>query len=247
MKRTTIFFVVMILFSINLLAQQGGDWRTGKWHRNFKEHLVIFNASSTQMTTTQSFTNPWSIGFNVGYQNRIRPYNKTNQVSLAWGVYSGVQHYPGLTIKHKPIGSEYEQDFGEYKSYTYVPLMATATLYITTRTTTSLFLDFAVGANMMLGQKDFAVSDALIYVQKDPANSVKVTHFVPTARLQLGFMTELTSNLRLRGSFGVQYEMGYSDEYSGYYEHGGYISKPIVMTNDPSFSTVIELGVAYSL
>ena len=84
MKKTSIFLAFAILFSISLFAQQGGDWRTGKWHRNFPEHLLTLHASSTQTATQQSVTNPWSIGVNVGYENRIRPYNKNNQVSLGW-------------------------------------------------------------------------------------------------------------------------------------------------------------------
>ena len=101
--------------------------------------------------------------------------------------------------------------------------------------------------DMLLGQKDFAQGENLIYVQKDPANSVKLSHFIPSARFLVGFMTELAPNLRFRGSFGVQYEMGYTDEYAGYYLNGGYIEKETIFSNDPTFSTVIELGLAFSL
>ncbi len=247
MKKTTVFLALAILFSINLFAQQGRDWRTGKWHRNFPEHLMTIHVSSTQMASQQSITNPWSVGLNVGYQNRIRPYNKKNQVSLGWGFYSGVLYYPGLDIKHNAVGSQYEVDFGSYKSYAYIPVMLNAVMYITTRPTASLFIDLAAGGNIMLGQKDFALGQNYIYVQKDPANSVKVTNFIPTARLLFGFMTELTPNMRFRGSFGIQYEMGYTDEYSGYYLNGGYIERETVLSNDPSISTVVELGIAYSL
>lgn len=247
MKKTSIFLAFAILFSISLFAQQGGDWRTGKWHRNFPEHLLTLHVSSTQTVTQQSVTNPWSIGVNVGYENRIRPYNKKNTVSLGWGVHSGIQLYPGLNIKHNATGSLEEVKFGSYRTYAYVPLMASASMYITTRPTASFFLQLAAGGNMLLGQRDFALREDLIYVQKDPANSVKLSHFIPTARFILGFMTEIAPNLRFRGSFGVQYEMGYSDEYAGYYLNGGYIEEESVFSNDPTFSTVIELGLAFSL
>ncbi len=247
MKKTTIFFALIILLSISGFAQQGGDWRTGKWHRNFPEHLMTFHVSSNQTTTSQSITNPYSIGFNVGYQNRIRPYNKHNQVSLGWGVYSGVLYYPGLSIKHLPVGATEDIDFGEYKSYAEVPLMASAVMYVTTRPTSSFFFELALGCNMMLGQKDFAKGQGYVYVQKDPANSVKVSHFVPTARFLIGFMTELTSNLRFRGSFGAQYEFGYTDYYSGILLDDSFTTKETTISNDPTISTVIELGIAYSL
>ena len=208
---------------------------------------MTLHVSSTQTTTQQSITNPWSIGFNVGYENRIRPYNKNNQVSLGWGVHSGVQIYPGLSIKHNATGAQEEVEFGNYRTYGYIPLMVSASMYITTRPTASFFLQLAGGGNMLLGQRDFASGENLIYVQKDPANSVKLSHFIPSARFLIGFMTELTPNIRFRGSFGVQYEMGYSDEYKGYYLNGGYIERETVFSNDPTFSTVVELGLAFSL
>lgn len=248
MKKTSIFLAFAILFSINLFAQQGGDWRTGKWHRNFPEHLLTLHASSTQTITQQSVTNPWSIGVNVGYENRIRPYNKNNQVSLGWGVHSGIQIYPGVSIKHNATGSNEEVKFGKYRTYGYVPLMVSASMYITTRSTTSFFLQLAAGANMLLGQRDFAYEENIIYIQKDPANSVKLSHFIPSARFLIGFMTELTPNIRFRGSFGAQYEMGYTDEYRGYCdENGGFTAEESVFTNDPTLSTVVELGLAFSL
>lgn len=247
MKKTSIFLAFAILFSINLFAQRGGDWRTGKWHRNFPEHLLTLHASSTQTATQQSITNPWSIGVNVGYENRIRPYNKNNQVSLGWGVHSGIQIYPGVSIKHNATGSNEEVKFGKYRTYGYVPLMVSASMYITTRPTTSFFLQLAAGANMLLGQRDFAYEENIIYIQKDPANSVKLSHFIPSARFLIGFMTELTPNIRFRGSFGAQYEMGYTDEYRGYCdENGGFTAEESVFTNDPTLSTVVELGLAFS-
>jgi hypothetical protein len=248
MKKTSIFLAFAMLFSINLFAQQGGDWRTGKWHRNFPEHLLTLHASSTQTITQQSVTNPWSIGVNVGYENRIRPYNKSNQVSLGWGVHSGIQVYPGVSIKHNATGSNEEVKFGKYRTYGYVPLMVSASMYITTRPTTSFFLQLAAGANMLLGQRDFAYEENIIYIQTDPANSVKLSHFIPSARFLIGFMTELTPNIRFRGSFGAQYEMGYTDEYRGYCdENGGFTAEESVFTNDPTLSTVVELGLAFSL
>jgi hypothetical protein len=61
-------------------------------------------------------------------------------------------------------------------------------------------------------------------------------------------MTELTPNIRFRGSFGAQYEMGYTDEYRGYCdENGGFTAEESVFTNDPTLSTVVELGLAFSL
>ena len=98
----------------------------------------------------------WSIGVNVGYENRIRPYNKNNQVSLGWGVHTGVQIYPGLSITHNATGSNSEVEFGNYRTYGYVPLMVSASMYITTRPTASFFLQLAAGGNMLLGQRDFA-------------------------------------------------------------------------------------------
>ncbi len=247
MKKTSIFLAFAILFSINLFAQQGGDWRTGKWHRNFPEHLLTLHTSSTQTITQQSITNPWSIGINVGYENRIRPYNKKNKVSLGWGVHSGIQLYPGLSIKHNAVGSQEELKFGSYRTYAYIPLMASASMYITTSPTASFFLQLAAGGNMLLGQRDFAQGENLIYVQKDPANSVKLSHFIPSARCLLGFMTEVAPNIRFRASFGVQYEMGYSDEYAGYYLDGRYIEEENIFSNEPTLSTVVELGLAFSL
>ncbi len=247
MKKTTIFFALIILLSISGFAQQGGDWRTGKWHRNFQEHLLIVHASSNQTATSQSITNPYSIGFNIGYQNRVRPYNKRNQVSLGWGVYSGVLYYPGLSIKHAAVGATEDLGFGRYKSYAEVPFMASATMYITTRPTSSFFFELDAGCNMMLGQKDFAKGQEYVYVQKEPIQSVRVSHFVPTARFLIGFMTELAPNLRFRGSFGVQYEFGYTDHYSGILIDDSFTAREITMSNDPTISTVIELGIAYSL
>jgi hypothetical protein len=247
MKKTSIFLGLAILFSISLFAQRGGDWRSGKWHRNFPEHLMTIHASSTQTATQQSITNPWSIGFNVGYENRIRPYNKTNKASFAWGVHSGLQLYPGLGIEHIATGAQEEVEFGRYKTYAQIPLMASASIYVTTRPTASFFMQIAAGGNVVIGQKDYAFEESLIYVQEDPNNSVKISHFVPTARLLLGFMTELTPNLRFRGSFGVQYEMGYTDTYTGFYRNDGYVQRETVFSSDPTISTVVELGIAYSL
>ncbi|MBR5253669.1 MAG: hypothetical protein IKV46_01340 [Bacteroidales bacterium] len=247
MKKTTIFLGLAILFSISLFAQRGGDWRTGKWHRNFPENLLNVHVSSNQIATQQSFTNPWSVGVTVGYENRIRPYNKTNKGSLAWGFHTGVQVYPGLGINHNATGANEEVEFGRYKTYTYIPLMASASIYVTTRPTASLFFQLAAGGNLLLGQRDFAVGENLIYVQKDPSNSIKASHFIPSARFLIGFMTELSPNLRFRGSFGIQGELGYTDTYQGRYVNDGYIAGEKVFSNDPALSTVVELGFAFSL
>lgn len=247
MKKTTIFFALLIVLSINTFAQQGGDWRTGKWHKDFAEHLMTVNATSNQFATSQNVTNPWSIGFNVGYQNRIRPYYKHNKVSFGWGIYSGLIYYPGVTISHNAVGAEDEVDFNSYKSFAQIPLMANALMYITTSSSTSMFFELAAGGNIMLGQKDFAIDENYVYVQKDPDNSVKVSHFVPTARFMIGFMAELSPNLRFRGSFGAQYELGYKETYSGILIDDSFDKVENVLSCDPSISTVIELGIAYSL
>jgi hypothetical protein len=247
MKKIFIFLSLVMLFSISVFAQRGGDWRTGKWRRDFPENLLNISASSNLIASHQSVTNPWGFGVNVGYQNRVRPYSKTRTSTWGWGFHTGIHVYPGLNIRHSATGASEEVKFGKYKTYTYVPLMGSIVGYLITRPTASLFMEISAGGNIMLGQKDFSTGGR-IYVQEDPANSIKVTHFIPTVKCLVGFKTEISTNIRFRGVVGYQGELfGYTDTYSGYYVNGAYKERETVFSNDPTHGIVFELGLAFSL
>ena len=112
---------------------------------------------------------------------------------------------------------------------------------------TSIYLGVDAGANLMIGEKDFE-KDGAIFLQKN-TDELRITRFVPSAKVKFGMTQELSPVIKLRFQAGVQYEMGYDDDYNGVYFNGGFDPdlKKTSFGNDDSIDPFAEIGIVFSL
>ena len=223
------------------------DWREGQWKRNVPEHLLSVNiAGSYTITPNYVNTNPFGAGLTLGYQYKTRGWKLNPQFTTSFGGYSGVLFYRGASVERNAEGARHEIIIDRLKTYTYVPLMLNANIHYDFNKT-SIYLGVDAGVNMMIGEKDFE-QESIIYIQKN-FDEIKVTRFVPTAKAKLGFMQEVSPNIRLKFNAGISYEMGYKDDFNGAYINGGFVES-VEMTDlkqADSIDPFAEFGLVISL
>ena len=223
------------------------DWRSGQWRRNVPEHLLSVNIGGMPVITAgYKNTTPFALGLTVGYQYKMRHWSFSPNFTASWGGYTGAWYYRGAAVKHVAEGARHEIITDRYKSHTYVPLMLTANLHYDFKRT-SIYLGVDAGANLMIGEKDFE-KDGAIFLQKN-TDELRITRFVPSAKVKLGMTQELSPVIKLRFQAGVQYEMGYDDDYNGVYFNGGFAPdfKKTSFGNDDSIDPFAEIGIVFSL
>ncbi len=223
------------------------DWRSGQWRRNVPEHLLSVNIGGMPVISAgYKNTTPFAFGLTAGYQYKMRHWKVNPNFTASWGGYTGVWYYRGAAVKRVAEGARHEIITDRYKSHTYIPLMLNANLHYDFKHT-SIYIGIDVGANLMIGEKDFEKDDA-IFIQKN-IDELRITRFVPAANVKLGMTQELSPMIKLRFQAGVQYEMGYDDDYNGMYYNGGFnpeVSKTS-FKNDDSINPFAEIGIVFSL
>ena len=246
---------------------QMGDWRQGIYNRDVSEHLAIVNVEAIPVIT-KAFkeTTPWAFGFIAGYEYKMRPSVIHNKFSFGLGLHLGVTRYFGKDINATATGSETDKKWDSYKSYTEIPLMVDFNMYYNFKRS-NIFVGISGGINFMLGQRDarvdtigntvtqeledaynlaYASDITVISIQKDE-NNVSLNHVIPTFRFNVGYMYELTPNVRLRAIAGLEYQFKYFDEYKGfrlgtnYYEYYHQHDSPAML------NPYISIGAVYSL
>lgn len=223
------------------------DWRSGQWNRNVPEHLLSINIGGMSVITAgYKNVTPFALGLTAGYQYKMRHWEINPSFTASWGGYTGVYYYRGAAVKHTAEGARHDIITDRYKSHTYVPLMLSINLHYDFKHT-SIYLGADAGANLMIGEKDLE-KDGAIYLQKN-TDELRITRFVPSARVKLGFMQELNPLIKLRFQAGVQYELGYKDDYNGMYYNGGFIPEDSKtdFKNDASIDPFAEIGIVFSL
>ena len=210
------------------------DWRDGHWRRNVPEHLISVNVNGAYtISDGYTTTNPFAVGATLAYQYKMRHWKVNSHFTTSFGGYSGVLYYRGASIDR-------------YKSYTLVPFMLEANLHYDFNRT-SIYLGVDAGANMMIGFKDFE-QDGGVHIQKN-FGEIKVSRFIPSAKAKLGFMQEIGPMLKLRFAAGIQYQMGYKDDFDGVYRNGGYYPEESVTDLEvkAQMDPFAEIGLVISL
>lgn len=281
MKRLFIICVMLIFLSFNVKAENEGnnlnnenktsialgDWRQGIYNRDVNENLLMVNVEVIPVIT-EAFKNttPWAAGFTAGFEHKMRPSTISSRFSFGLGAHLGVTRYFGKDIETPTIGTELNQTWDKYKSYTDIPLLIDFNFYYNLRRS-NIFIGCAAGVNFMLGERDAALNSigpsprtdleeayssafgkdvTIISIQKD-ANNVSLNHVIPTFRFQLGYMYELSTNWRIRALVGAEYQMKYSDEYSGFRVDANYIELYHDHDSPASLNPFIAVGLSYSL
>ncbi|MDR1847425.1 MAG: hypothetical protein LBR17_04845 [Bacteroidales bacterium] len=264
MKR--IILISLLAFVGLNVAQAQRDWRQGMWNKNIPEHFLTFDVGgSYAITANYKDMNPFAVNAQVGYQYKIRPFVK-NRLGVALGASIGYAYHP--SNDYYSIDGSIK--LGEYKSYHYIPVMLNANLYYNMRTA-YIYLGIDAGVNLQLCEKDYqgeyittridttVMVDTFIVTQTSIPNNVTyfasakegnplaLSHIVPSAKVYLGFMKELTTNLRLRFRAGIEYNMGYELEYQGILLNGSYVEMNGKIKIADDISPFLTVGLVYSL
>jgi len=240
------------------------DWRTGDYRRRVSENIITLDAEANMnMLSNFENTNPWGAGFRIGFEHKMRPSSISSRFTIGYGLQLGVSRYFGKDIKVEALGSHDLIKRDAYKSYTEIPFLLNFNWYYNFNRS-SISLGLSAGVNFMIGQRDLTLDYIYINehfgistdneefinysasVQKDE-NNVSLTHVRPTARVVLGYMTELSEDWRLRVQAGAEYKMQYDDKYSGYYLDKGYIEQYHEGTSKANLAPFLSIGLGYSL
>lgn len=223
------------------------DWRDGHWRRNVPEHLISVNVNGAYtISDGYTTTNPFAVGATLAYQYKMRHWKVNSHFTTSFGGYSGVLYYRGASVERTAEGARHDISIDRYKSYTLVPFMLEANLHYDFNRT-SIYLGVDAGANMMIGFKDFEQYGG-VYIQKN-FGEIKVSRFIPSAKAKLGFMQEIGPMLKLRFAAGIQYQMGYKDDFDGVYRNGGYYPEESVTDLEvkAQMDPFAEIGLVISL
>lgn len=204
MKKVFIFLSVCLLaFSVS-----ADDWRTGRYMNPVPEYLLSVNLDGKMMMGKNADLNPWGYGFSVEYLYKTgRKRNMAVSTAHGFGGHIGMSYFNGLNIPFDAIGANNPVAFYKYESFSYVPAMITYNLFITNKRS-HYIVGVDAGINLMIGERDFKKGDFVTYYNGE--NEIKLTHVLPSFSGYLGYMYELSPNLRLKGKIGVDYIMGYT-------------------------------------
>ncbi|MBP3253189.1 MAG: hypothetical protein IJ250_06835 [Bacteroidales bacterium] len=266
-KISIICAVACVMLSFNASVFAGGDWRKGIYNRDVSENLLSVGVEAVPVITEAfSSTTPWALGFNAGFEHKMRPSIIHNKVSFGYGLHSGVTRYFGKHINTTAAGNELQQQWDKYKSYTQIPLMLDLNIYYNF-SRSNIFAGVSAGVNFMLGERDARVDsigpsitseleDAynlahgkdvdFISIQLNE-NNVSLTHVIPTFRFHLGYVYEISPDLRLRAVAGIEYQMKYEDEYRGVHIDATYLTYYHQHNSPQMLNPFISLGISYSL
>lgn len=251
----------------SLSGISAGDWREGIWNRDVSENLIIINAEAIPVISSVfKPTTPWGLGFTAGFEHKMRPSIIHGKVTFGYGIHSGVTRFFGKRINVSAHGNEVEQTWDKYKSYTDIPVLLDLNMYYNKKRS-NLFIGISAGINLMIGERDAAIYNDDASVAEGAGNiaqlaneknadivSIQITdnnlslnHVIPTFRLQVGYMYELTQDLRLRFQAGIDYQMKYFDEYKGLRVNENYISIYHQHDSPAMLSPFVTIGLVYSL
>ncbi|MDR1725927.1 MAG: hypothetical protein LBR28_06025 [Bacteroidales bacterium] len=223
MKRLVLYLTLVIVCLVSAQAQT--DWRQGVWKKDIPEHFLMFDVGGYySMSPYYNAMNPYGITAQIGYQYKVRPFVK-NRLSIALGGYIGYNYYPSKDYYYND--SEIKQKDG--KTFSYVPLMFSMNLYYNMKTA-YLFLGIDAGVNFMLCNRDYQRDSSLyrmdetgitayftdtktFFADTKDNNPLTLSRIVPSGKVYLGFMKEISTNLRVRFKAGVEYFMGYEFDY----------------------------------
>ncbi len=223
------------------------DWRNGRWQRNVPEHLLNINLNGAYVISSgyKNLT-PFGVGLTAGYLYKARHWSFAPHFAVSYGGYLGAVYYRGATVKRDAQGARHEVVTDRYKSHTNIPFMLNVNLHYDFNKT-SIYLGLDAGVNMMIGEKDFESADT-VFIQKN-TDELRITRFVPTAKAKLGFTQEFTPSIKMRVQAGVQYELGYKDDFNGVYYNGGYFPEvgKTDLKHEASLDPFVEVGLVISL
>lgn len=243
---------------------QMNDWRVGNYRRKVKENYLTCDIDVIPVIAAGfSETNPWGAGVRFGYEHKTRPSSISSRFSIGYGGHIGISRYFGKDIEVSAVGNPNAITRDSYKSFTEIPIMLDFSWYYNF-SRSSIALHLSAGINMLLGQRDATVTDFneeyfdqtaidllnnngyVASVQNEP-NDVAISHIIPTFRAGLGYMYELSQDWRFRVQAGVEYQMGYEDDYSGYFLNTNYMPYYHKGTSPASLNPFVSVGFVYSL
>lgn len=247
MKKIFIFLSVFLI-TFNLMAD---DWRMGKYLKTVPEYFLSVNANGKKMIGTNSELNPWGYGFTIEYLYKTgRKSDVKTSVAHGIGGHLGFSYFKGVDVTQEAIGANNPMSFDKFNSYNYMPIMLTYNFFITSGSS-HFILGLDAGVNMMIREKDYKEEDFV--TRYDGLNSYKITRFIPSASGYIGYMYELTTNIRIKGKVGADYIMGY--KFDGFKEE--YILNNSNQLVSKEFRGKVEtkglinvsasIGLAYSL
>lgn len=264
-------FIVCIVATVALTSgftsEAKGDWRSGIWNRDVSENLFSINIEAIpMMTEAYKNTTPWGAGFNAAFEHKMRPSIIHGKGSVGYGGHLGLTRYFGKGIDTHAEGANLNQTWDNYKSYTEIPAMLDVNFYLNFAKS-NIFIGLSAGVNFMLGERDAALNQVgpsstadieqsilysfgrevdVISIQKNQ-NNVSLTHIIPSFRLQLGYVRELSQDWKIRIAAGMEYQMKYSDEYKGFRIDADYYEMYHEHDSPAMMNPFVSVGFVYSL
>lgn len=243
---------------------QMNDWRIGDYRRKVTENFISFDVEAMPVIATEfKETTPWAAGLRIGFEHKTRPSSISSRFSIGYGGHIGVNRYFGQEIEVSAIGNPNAIARDKFKSYTEIPAMLDFNWYYNFHRS-NISLGLSAGVNILLGERDATVSEfdsiyvpsimadaleSLGYIAsvQQNANNVVVSHIIPTARVLLGYMFEMSQDWRLRIQAGMEYQMKYADEYKGMYLDTDYLEFYHKGDSPAALNPFVSVGLIYSI